>query len=127
MEQAMVPISVTVLSSLVSGLVTLAISTWLYWRHESRKQKFEVLRHLAASRYAIAGVADHDASARFFGGLNEAFVIFHDSREVLVALNDFHKHPGRARDNTLELFKAMCNDRLLSRKCHGSGRAAQQW
>ena len=116
MEQAMVPISVTILSSLVSGLVTLGISTSYTggMKAESRSLRcFDTSPRIATP---LLGSPIPDASSRFFAALNEAFVIFHDSHQVLVALNDFHKYPGRARDNTVELFKAMCNDLRFDRK-----------
>lgn len=116
MDKTTVPIWVTIIASLASGLVTFGISTWFYRRHEKRKQKFEVLRTLAANRHALTNTSDPEASSQFFAALNEAFVIFYDSKKVLEALNNFHKYPGRDRDNSVELFKAICQNLGINRE-----------
>lgn len=71
-----VPIWVTVVSSLGSGLLTFAISTWFYVRHEERKQKIEVFRRLMGNRHGLTENPDPDVKRQFFVALNEAFVVF---------------------------------------------------
>ena len=49
---ASTPVWVTFLSSVVSGLIGVLISTWLYRRYEKRKLKIEVFRQLLGSPHA---------------------------------------------------------------------------
>ncbi|MCG8030416.1 MAG: hypothetical protein N0E59_12565 [Candidatus Thiodiazotropha taylori] len=105
-----VPIWITVISSLASGLVTFAISTWFYMRHEERKQKIEVFRKLMGNRHGITENPDPDAKSNFFVALNEAFVVFGKSKDVLSAVMHFKAYPNRTRDNFTLLARAICND-----------------
>lgn len=47
------PLWVTVVASLSSGLLTFAISTHFYVSYENRRQKLEVFRKIMANRYAL--------------------------------------------------------------------------
>jgi len=65
---------------------------------------------LLGNRYDITGDA-------FTEVLNELFVVFYDSKEVIKALKDFHEvslNEIRSNDvaniKLLELFKAMCSN-----------------
>jgi hypothetical protein len=105
-----VSIWITLISSLASGLITLGISTWFYVRHEERKQKLEVFRSLMANRH---GLTEHDDPAvirEFFKALNETFVVFGKSQNVLKAVNNFKTYPNRASDNFTLLARAICLD-----------------
>lgn len=105
-----VPIWLALLSSLVSGLVTFAISTWFYTRHEERKQKLEVFRGLMGTRHGLVANADQEVNREFFKFLNEAFVVFGMSPCVVESINNFKTHPERTRDNFTILARSMSKD-----------------
>jgi hypothetical protein len=110
-ETAMqVPIWLTIIISLTSGLVTFAISTWFYVRHEERKQKIEVFRNLMGNRHGLTKTPDPDVKREFFKALNEAFVVFGKSPEVLKTIMNFKIYPDRASDNFTLLARAICSD-----------------
>lgn len=67
---------VTILSSLISGLVGVGISAWYIYKLERHKQKLDLARRLLGNRYSISGEA-------FSCAMNEVIVIFADSEDVL--------------------------------------------
>ena len=99
----------TVLLALTSGLVGALISSIIYVRREKRMFKVATLKKFAAHRYHITGDG-------FSQALNEIFVVFNDSKEVMSALEEFHKvvtgRQGTAasNDGLVKLYKAMCKD-----------------
>lgn len=110
-------IAATLIASLLSGVVGVTISTLYYRRHEKRKQKFEVLRRIVGTRYALTEKTTNEAKVVFFSALNEVVVLFHDDREVIGALNNLHRElkvQGRLHDNLVTLFKAMCRNLNVS-------------
>lgn len=104
------PIWVTILTALLSGLLTLFISTYFYVRHEQRKEKLSVLKELMGNRHGLTPAGNAEAKARFFQTLNAAFAVFHDSKPVVEALQDFKKHKNRASDNVTQLLRCMSRD-----------------
>lgn len=105
-----VSIWITLISSLVSGLVTFAVSTWFYVRHEERKQKLEVFRSLMGNRHGLTENPDPDVKREFFKALNEAFVVFGESQDILKAVMNFKICPNRAGDNFTLLAREICSD-----------------
>ena len=105
-----VPIWLTIITSLTSGLITYCISTWFYVRHEDRKQKLEVFRNLMGNRHGIIKDPDANVQREFFKALNEAFVVFGKSPEVLWAIMNFKTHPDKASENFISLARAICSD-----------------
>ena len=100
----------SLLSGLISGLIVCIVSTCLFIRHERRQQKLEVLRSLVGNRHGITPKGGKEANDRFFQALNEAFAVFHDSKGVIKAIQDFKIHPNKAADNTTHLIRRMCED-----------------
>ncbi len=96
------------ISALLSGLLGVGISIRYHHRKEIRRAKLQVLQQLLGNR--------HDLRGRLFTeALNQVFVIFYDSQDVLVALKAFHEVIMGAQTTTdlanqklLDLFKAMC-------------------
>ena len=84
-----VPVWLTVLLSLASGLVTFSVSTWFYIYYEERKQKLEVFRALMGSRHGLVESADPEVKRKFFMFLNEAFVVFGKSPCIIECLKNF--------------------------------------
>ena len=93
-------------AGLFSGLVTFAVSTYVY----RRKDKLALLKEVMANRHGLTPNGDPVAQARFFQALNAAFAIFYDSRPVLEAVRGFKRHPNRASDNTTQLIRRMSKD-----------------
>lgn len=101
-------VALTLVSSLLSGLLGVAISTAYYRRFEHRRVKLDTLTRLLGFRFDIGG-------DEFSRALNEVFVVFHDSPEVLRALQDFHdvtvsRQSALANDRLMALLKALCRD-----------------
>ena len=101
-------ILITIISSLISGLIGIFVSSWFYSKMEKRKLKLDTVRRLLGYRY-------HIKSEGFSTALNEAVFIFADNQEVAKAIEELHTcaiTPGQPDiDNKLlSLFKAVCKD-----------------
>ena len=117
MSSASVPLWLTVVSSLLSGLVGVFVSAYYYRRYERRKLKLDTLRRLLAYRHATVVGSSQTVQEHFFAALNEVFVIFHDSPNVIRALQSLHAdlvRPERLQDNVVTLFKVICSDLKIS-------------
>jgi len=104
-------VTITIISSLISGVIGVGISTWYYRRHEKRKQQFEVLRKIVGTRFALTENTTPEAKVQFFSALNEVVVLYHEHPEVIDALHNLHRElkvPDRLHDNLVSLFKKMC-------------------
>ena len=105
----------SVLLMLASGLFGALLSSWIYVRRENRMFKVQTLKKFAAHRYLVTG-------DKFSEAVNEIFVVFNDSEEVLRALESFHELVvngigGQERKDALvKLFKAMCSDTKIKYK-----------
>lgn len=97
-------------SSLFSGLAAYGISTYFYMRHECRKEKLSILREIMGNRHGLTSAGSAEANARFFQALNSAFSVYHSSKSVVKALQDFKKHKGRTADNVTQLIREMSKD-----------------
>lgn len=97
------------ISSILSGILGVVISTYYHNRMEKRKWKIHILEQLLGNRYDIQG-------EKFTEAMNSVFVVFHDSKEVLLALKEFHqitlgaRTENEANQKLLDLFKAMCKN-----------------
>jgi len=93
---------------LISGILAAIISIFYYGRAEKIKAKIETLKNFCGYRYDLRG-------DNFTKTLNEIFIVFQNSKDVLEKLNQFHEviisHQAElANDRLILLFKAMCND-----------------
>lgn len=95
-------------SALLSGLLGVLISNWYHKRNEIRRAKLMVLQQLMGNRFNVRREA-------FIDAINQTFVVFYDSKEVLIALKAFHEYSMSnnriddiANQKLLDLFKAMC-------------------
>ena len=70
------------IAALLSGLVGVGVSTWYHQRNEIRRAKLQVLQQLVGNRNDIRG-------QKFTEALNQIFVMFYDSQDVLLALKAF--------------------------------------
>jgi hypothetical protein len=100
-------IPITVLSSLLSGIIGVVISTIYYRRYERRKEKVELIKQLFGNRYNLNG-------DKFSEALNNIMIIFNDSSDVLEKLKSFHnivssnnKTNETVNSALIDLFKAL--------------------
>lgn len=96
-----------VVSALFSGLLGIGISNRYHKSNEVRRAKLKVFQQLMGNRFDIKSNA-------FIEALNQTFVVFYDSKEVISALKAFHEDAMSANRSTavsnqklLELFKSM--------------------
>ena len=98
-----------ILTALLSGLAGALLSTAVYVHREKRAFKVNTIKKFAANRYDIVG-------DDFTKALNEIFIVFNDSEEVMNALSDFHRivttrqGTTQANDGLVRLYKSMCNN-----------------
>lgn len=108
----------TIVASLISGIIGVIMTLAWQRRSEIRRQKIEVLRELSGYRFTLidhgTGVQPAD-KARFQGALNQIFIIYADDEAVMRTLGEFHasvvsKQAGAIiNDHLVKLFKAMAN------------------
>lgn len=97
---------VTVLSSLISGIVGVLVSTWYFYKLERHKLKLDLARRLLGNRFSITGDA-------FSCAVNEVIAVFADSEEVLTKLRGMyealqaHGKPN-AETALIDFLKAVC-------------------
>lgn len=99
-------IVVTVISSLVSGIVGAVISTWYFYKLERHKLKLDLARRLLGNRYSISGDA-------FSCAVNEVIAVFADSQDVLSKLRGLYEAlqaPSKpnAESALIDFLKAVC-------------------
>ena len=103
-------IIVTIISSLLSGIVGVIISAAYYRHHEKRRTKIDTFKRFFSNRYDLKG-------DEFSRAINEIFVVFHDSEEVISTLREYHQRVTDrqgSEDALLKLNKAMCKDVQIS-------------
>ena len=99
-------IAITVLSSLVSGIVGVLVSTWYFYKLERHKLKLDLARRLLGNRFSITGDG-------FTCAVNEVIAVFADSDEVLSRLRllyealEAHGKPN-AETALIDFLKAVC-------------------
>ena len=99
-------IVVTVVSSLVSGIVGAVLSTWYFYKLERHKLKLDLARRLLGKRFSISGDA-------FSCAVNEVIAVFADSEDVLSKLRGLYEalqaHGKPNADAALiDFLKAVC-------------------
>lgn len=99
---------VALVAALVSGLLSAALTARYYRRRERRHEKLDTLTRVFGYRFDIVG-------PDFTRALNEIVIVFHDSKDVLRALQGFHDvivggQKALANDKLGSLLKAMCTD-----------------
>jgi len=97
-------------ASIISGLLGVIISTWFYQKNEVRQCKLRNIQQLLGNRNNIKGQP-------FIEAINQVFITFNDSKEVLMALKALHETVINVpvtrelvNQKLMELFKVMCED-----------------
>lgn len=77
-------ILVTVITSLISGIIGILISTWYIYKLERHKLKLDLARRLLGNRFSITG-------DDFSRAMNEVIGVFADSPDVLSKLGRMYE------------------------------------
>ncbi len=105
-------IVLTIITSLLSGLVGVFVSSCFYARLERRRIKMETAKKMFGNRHAISGNSFQEA-------MNEVLIVFSDSVEVINAIQEFMKvvetppaaqSHGAADEALIKLMKAICKN-----------------
>lgn len=105
-------ILLTIVASLVSGLIGVVVSYIFYSRLEIRKIKFDTARKMFGSKYQVHGKDFQEA-------VNEVMIVFSDSQEVIDSMENLWKvvsTPQNARckkaadEALILLMKSMCKN-----------------
>jgi hypothetical protein len=100
-------------SAIFSGLLGVTVTLWVQKRRELRLRKLGCLRRIAAYRSV-------PLREPWFEALNEIFVTFNQSPDVINSLNKFERAirvaGGHRNEDLLDLIKAMMKDLNLSRE-----------
>lgn len=99
-------ILVTIVSSLISGLLGVAVSTWYFYKLERHKLKLDLARRLLGNRFSISGDA-------FSCAMNEVIAVFADAEPVLQKMERLYEAlqvPGKpnAEGALIDFLKAVC-------------------
>jgi len=100
-------ISISIITILLSGIFAVLVSNHFYKVNLEKQIKIDTFKKVFSNRYDLQG-------EEFSRALNEIFVIYSDSEQVLKTLNKFHdtitNNKIGADDDLLKLLKAMCKE-----------------
>lgn len=99
-------IAVTIIASLLSGIIGVVVSSWFYCRLERHKLKVELAKRLLGYRFSISG-------DNFSCAMNQVIAVFADSPEVLQRMERLYQTletPGKphAENALLDFLKSVC-------------------
>lgn len=105
-------IIVTLVSSLLSGLIGIGVSAWFFYRLERHKLKLDLARRLLGHRYSIIG-------DNFSCAMNEVIAVFADCPDVLQKMGrlyDALETMGKpnAEGALIDFLKEVCKSSGLS-------------
>ncbi|MBI2355144.1 MAG: hypothetical protein HYV06_08965 [Deltaproteobacteria bacterium] len=112
-------IVVAIISSLISGLVGVAVSAWFFYKLERHKLKLDLARRLLGNRFSILG-------DNFSCAMNEVIAVFADSPEVLEKMGRLYEAlqvPGKPNANgaLMDFLKAVCKSSGLTQATLNDG------
>ncbi len=113
------PIVVTVASSLLSGIVGVGVSSWVFYRLERHRLKLDLARRLLGHRFSIRG-------DQFTCAMNEVIAVFADAPEVLQRMERLYQAletPGKpnAEGALVDFLKAVCKSSGLTQATLNDG------
>ncbi|RUO73297.1 DUF6680 family protein [Idiomarina ramblicola] len=103
-------IILTLVSSVISGVLGVVISSIFYSRLEKRRIKLETARKMFGNKHAMSG-------KEFQESINEVMIVFSDSQEVIdlvqklfdvVSTPQDARAPKAADEALIKLMKAIC-------------------
>ncbi len=105
-------IIVALVSSAISGILSVIISSLFYSRLENRRIKLETARKMFGNKHAITGDA-------FQESINEIIIVFSDSHDVVEKVKNLFdvaqmpisaRAPNAADDALIKLMKSICKN-----------------
>lgn len=105
-------IVITIITSLISGMVGVAASCYFLYKLERRKLKYDLAKRLLGYRFSIKG-------DEFSCAMNQVVAIFSDSPEVLQAMKNLYdalESPGEknSEEALVDFLKAVCKESGLA-------------
>lgn len=99
-------IAVTIIASLLSGIIGVAVSSWFYYKLERHKLKVDLAKRLLGYRFSISG-------DNFSCAMNQVIAVFADSPEVLQRMERLYQAleaPGKPHAETalVDFLKSVC-------------------
>ena len=85
-------IYITIISSLLSGIVATFITVIYYKRQERRQRKLDLLASIMRNINAITRPIDENRKTQLAGFLNEAFIVFNENSEILRQLENLKEN-----------------------------------
>jgi len=102
------------ISAFISGFFGVLVSIWYNRNNEIKRAKLDLLQQLVGNRHDVRG-------EKFTEALNQIFVVFSNSKDVLASLKAFHevaisstRNEAIMNQKLLDLFKAMYKDLKLN-------------
>lgn len=101
-------IYITIISSLLSGIVATFITVIYYKRQERRQRKLDLLASIIRNINAITRPIDENRKTQLAGFLNEAFIVFNENSEILRQLENLKENV--TNEKLIKVVKLMCQD-----------------
>ncbi len=109
----MVSISVTVIASMLSGIVSTFLTVWYYKKQEIRRRKLDLLSVILQHINCLTPSSDNIERKEVLAGcLNEAFVIFNSNKEITNLLEDMKISVTEVK--LAKVIKLMCIELKLN-------------
>lgn len=107
-EEEYMEISITIISSLLSGIIATLITVSYYKKQEKRQRKLDLLASIMRNINALVPPIEDDKKRKLTGFLNEAFIVFNDNSKVLNQLDNLKENVTNER--LVKVIKLMCQD-----------------
>ena len=101
-------IYITIISSLLSGIVATFITVIYYKRQERRQRKLDLLASIMRNINARTRPIDENRKTQLAGFLNEAFIVFNENSEILRQLENLKENV--TNEKLIKVVKLMCQD-----------------
>lgn len=119
-------IAITIISSLLSGIIATLITVNYYKKQEKRQRKLDLLSNVLRNMNALVPPIDEELKKTLGGYLNEAYIVFNDNIEVLRLLDEMKA--GVTETKLVTTVKSMCkvlkidysniNDEFITKPFH---------
>ncbi|MBS5937125.1 DUF6680 family protein [Clostridium sp.] len=100
-------ITIAVITALISGLVATVINNIYYSREQKRQLKRELIKNILGYAYEMTGKYESN-EYNIIKYLNQIYIIFNDSEEVMEAATIYKSYP--TNENFITMIKRMCDD-----------------
>ena len=107
-------IIVTIVSAIVSGVLATAITLFINYKQQIRRQKLDLLADLFGYRFQISN-GSHDKKD-FLKAINRVPIVFQGCDDVIKCYDEFYEARATnmganiANDKLVSLLKVMCKD-----------------